>query len=84
MFFYKNFIIFSTSQLNKRFPTRKNRLYDVKMLAINTSFGQKFIIFLSPVYFNSSPNHVKLYVNNQNKFKGCLSDVLYKERNSCS
>jgi len=41
----------------------------MKVLATNTSFGQKFIIYLGPVHFNSLPNHVKSYVNNKNKFK---------------
>ncbi|KAF0755869.1 Reverse transcriptase domain-containing protein [Aphis craccivora] len=81
MFVYSNSSSFFTSSHDKRFPTRENRLYNVKVLATNTSFVKNFINYLSPVHFNSLPNHIKSYVNNKNNFKGCLSIVLFKELN---
>jgi len=81
MFVCKHSSIFFTSSLDRRFSTRENRLCDVKVLATNTSFGQKFVNYLGPIQFNSLPNHVKSYVNNTNEFKGCLRIFLSKELN---
>lgn len=55
MFVRKNSSIFFASQLDKRFPTRENRLYDIEVLTTNTSIGQKHINY--PVQFNSLLNH---------------------------
>ena len=83
MFVHKNSSIFFVSQPDKRFPSRENQLYNIKILATNTSFGQKFINYLGPVHFNSLPNQVKSDVINKNNFKVCLSTVLFKELNAC-
>jgi hypothetical protein len=46
---------------------RENLAYDVKVIYFKISFGQKFVDYLGPIYFNSMPNITKKNIKNKHK-----------------
>lgn len=51
MFVYKRSSFFFIKQNDK--PSGEERFFNIKAILHETSFGQKFIIYLDPVNFNS-------------------------------
>lgn len=58
---------------------RENRAYNARIPYTKKSFGQKFVNYLSPKYFNSLPINIKIsiYDNSRNLKKSNLKKLIF-------
>jgi len=52
---------------NSEKAKREHLAYDVKVIYLKKSFGQKFVDFLGPIYFHSMPVIIKNNIINKQK-----------------
>jgi len=82
MFVYKKSSFFFIKQNNK--PIGEDRLYNIKVLFTNTSFGQQFINYLGLVIFNSLSIDIKKNIfNDAINIKKCVDDVIFSQLCLC-